>query len=217
MIFGSIEYLNLLPFRIFLKKQLKGNATYQALHYKSGVPSQINQAFKSRRIDAAFISSIESKKACCSDLGIIAYKEVRSVFVIPNTQNKQDSASATSNQLAKILGLEGEVIIGDRALKFYLQGGEAIDLASQWYIKHKLPFVFARLCYNKHADKIKKLIQSFQNSSVKIPQYILKREAKKRNITPKELQEYLNYIQYDIDHKAKRSFKLFISRARRLA
>jgi len=216
MIFGSIEYLNLLPFRIFLKRYLKGNYTYQALHYKSGVPSKINRDFKNRSIDGAFISSIESKRASCSNIGIIAHKEVRSVFVIPNTQNQKDSASATSNKLAQVLDIKGEVMIGDRALKFYLDGGEAIDLASEWYKKYKLPFVFARLCYHNHSPQMQKLIKAFNTSSIKIPQYILKKEAKKRNITPKELQEYLDYIYYSMDYRSIRAFKLFMKRARDL-
>ncbi|MBN2825493.1 MAG: hypothetical protein JXQ76_09230 [Campylobacterales bacterium] len=216
MKFGSIEYLNLLPFRVFLKKYLQGNATYQALHYKSGVPSKINRDFKSRRIDAAFISSIESRHVNCSDMGIIAHKEVRSVFVIPYNVSKSDSASATSNKLAQILKLQGEVIIGDRALKFYLEGGEAIDLASVWYQKYKLPFVFARLCSNRHTKTMQKLIAAFKLSPIKIPQYILKKEAAKRGIAPKQLQEYLSYIHYTMDYKAKRSFKLFLAKARAL-
>jgi len=216
MLFGSIEYLNLLPFRIFLKKYLKGSYTYQALHYKSGVPSKINRDFKSRSIDAAFISSIESKRALCSNLGIIAYKEVRSVFVIPKTQNQKDCASATSNTLAQLLDIKGEVIIGDRALKFYLEGGEAIDLAAKWYDKYRLPFVFARLCYHNHSQQMQKLIKAFDTSSIKIPQYILKKEAQKRNITPKELQEYLDYIYYSMDYRSIRAFKLFMKRARNL-
>lgn len=217
MIFGSIEYLNLLPFRIFLKKHLKGNATYQALHYKGGVPSKINQAFRSRRIDAAFISSIASKRSQCSNLGIIAHKEVRSVFVIPHTASKTDTASATSNRLAQILGVEGEVIIGDRALKYYLDGNKVIDLASLWYEKYQLPFVFARLCYHNHAKQLQDIIKKFRQSPKKIPQYILKKEAIKRGIEPKEIQEYLHYIEYKIDYRAKRSFKLFLSKSRKVS
>jgi len=216
MIFGSIEYLNLLPFRIFLKKYLKSNYTYQALHYRSGVPSKINGDFKARRIDGAFISSIASTKARCSKLGIIAYKEVRSVLVVPTNTYTKDKASATSNRLAQVLGLQGEVMIGDRALKFYLSGGSAIDLATKWYEEHQLPFVFARMCYtNKNAQAMQKLINTFQKASVKIPQYILKKEAKKRNITPQDLKSYLEYIYYSMDSRAYRSFKLFVKKAKK--
>jgi len=215
MKFGSIEYLNLLPFRLFLKKYLQGNATYQALHYKSGVPSKINRDFTSRRIDCAFISSIQSSKATCANLGIIAHKEVRSVFVIPYNVSKSDNASATSNKLAQILKLQGEVIIGDRALKLYLQGEKMIDLATVWYQKYKLPFVFGRLCCNRHPITMQKLTRAFERSFVKIPQYILKKEATRRNITPKALQEYLQCIHYTMDYKAKRSLRLFLKKAKK--
>jgi len=209
MLFGSIEYLNLLPFQVFLKKYLKNSPSYKSLVYKRDVPSKINIAFANRRINAAFISSVKSKRCRCTNLGIIAKKDVKSVFIIEGT-DKIDSASASSNKLAKILGLSGEVIIGDRALKYYLNGGEGIDLARAWYDKHGLPFVFARLCYNKHGVKIKKIADKFAKVKIKIPQYILKKEAKKRAISTKELLWYLNYIYYDIDYKSKKSLKIFL-------
>ena len=150
-----------------------------AFRYYRGVPSSINKALKSRRVNAAFISSIASKKCKCSNLGIIAKGSVYSVFVIPN-KNGDDPDSQTSNYLAKILGLKGQVIIGDKALKYYLDGGVGIDLAKEWHQKTNLPFVFARLCYNRHGKYIKKLSKQFTKSNIKIPQYILKKEAKKR-------------------------------------
>ncbi len=209
MLFGSISYLNLLPFQLFLKKHLRSNAEKMAFRYKRAVPSQINAALKRREVNAAFISSVESKKCQCTDLGIIANKKVYSVFVIPGTE-EPDPASATSNQLAKVLGLKGQVLIGDRALQYYLSGGEAIDLAEAWYEKTGLPFVFARLCYNRHESGIKKLAKRFAHSKVRIPQYVLKKEAKKRGITPKELLWYLRHIKYKMDYKSKRSLERFL-------
>ncbi len=214
MLFGSIEYLNLLPFQVFLKKYLKNSPSYQSLVYKRDVPSKINIVFANRRVNAAFISSVKSKGCRCTNLGIIAKRDVKSVFVIEGI-DKKDSASASSNQLAKILGLSGEVIIGDRALKYYLNGGEGIDLARAWYDKHGLPFVFARLCYNKYGQEIKKLADKFIKSKIKIPQYILKKEAKKRSITVKELLWYLNYIYYDMDYSSKKSLKIFLRGVKR--
>jgi len=214
MLFGSIEYLNLLPFQVFLKKYLKNSPSYQSLVYKRDVPSKINIAFANRRVNAAFISSVKSKRCRCTNLGIIAKRDVKSVFVIEGI-DKKDSASASSNQLAKILGLSGEVIIGDRALKYYLNGGEGIDLARAWYDKHGLPFVFARLCYNKYGQEIEKLADKFIKAKIKIPQYILKKEAKKRSITVKELLWYLNYIYYDMDYNSKKSLKIFLRGVKR--
>jgi len=211
MLFGSISYLNLLPFQVFLKKYISNSAFKMSLHYKRAVPSQINKALKRRAVNAAFISSIESRKYQCTNLGIIAHKKVYSVLLLKG-KSQTDPASATSNHLASILGLQGKVLIGDAALKYYLDGGEGIDLAEAWYDKTGLPFVFARLCYNKHSEVIKKLAKNFALSKTKIPQYLLKREAKKRGITPKQLSWYLEYIYYEMDWKSKRSLNKFISK-----
>ena len=212
MLFGSISYLNLLPFQVFLKRYISSNAAKMSFNYKRAVPSQINKALKRGEVNAAFISSIESKKCKCTDLGIIANQKVYSVLLLEG-ENQTDPASASSNQLVKVLGLQGKVLIGDAALKYYLNGGKGIDLAEEWYEKTELPFVFARLCYNKHNKAIKKLAKTFAKSKVKIPQYILKKEAKKREITPKELIWYLEHIYYKLDWKAKRSLKLFLHKS----
>ena len=182
-----------------------------SLHYKRAVPSQINKALKRRAVNAAFVSSIESHKFKCTNLGIIAHKKVYSVLLLKG-KNQTDPASATSNHLAHILNLQGKVLIGDAALKYYLEGGKGIDLAEAWYEKTGLPFVFARLCYNKHGKVINKLAKKFAISKTKIPQYLLKREAKKRGITSKQLSWYLEHIYYQMDWKAKESLKKFISK-----
>jgi len=210
VLFGSISYLNLLPFQVFLKRHMRDNASKTFLHYNRAVPSSINKAFNNRSIHAAFISSVESRKCKCTDLGIIAHKKVYSVLLIKG-KNQTDPASATSNRLAKVLDLQGQVLIGDAALKHYLDGEEGIDLAEAWYAKTGLPFVFARLCYNKHGDTVQKLARTFANTKTKIPQYILKHEAKKRGITSKELTWYLEHIYYKMGWKSKRGLKKFLS------
>ena len=215
MLFGSISYLNLLPFQVFLKRYLLGNAAKMTFRYKRAVPSQINKALKRREVNAAFISSVESSHCKCTDLGIIAYGKVYSVLLLEG-ENEIDPASATSNQLASVLGLKGKVMIGDTALKHYLSGSDGIDLAEAWYQETGLPFVFARLCYNKHEKSIQKLARTFARTKVKIPQYILKQEAQKRGITPKQLLWYLNHIHYTMDHEAKRSLKLFLKKTKAL-
>ena len=215
MLFGSISYLNLLPFQLFLKRHLSGNAAKMTFRYKRAVPSQINKALKRREVNAAFISSVESHRCKCTDLGIIAYEKVYSVLLLEG-ENEIDPASATSNQLARVLDLKGKVIIGDAALKHYLSGSRGIDLAEAWYKETGLPFVFARLCYNKHEKTIQKLAHTFARTRVKIPQYILKKEARKRGITSKELTWYLSHIHYKMDHRAKRSLKLFLQKNREL-
>ena len=215
MLFGSISYLNLLPFQLFLKRHLSGNAAKMTFRYKRAVPSQINKALKRREVNAAFISSVESNRCKCTDLGIIAYEKVYSVLLLEG-ENEIDPASATSNQLARVLDLKGKVIIGDAALKHYLSGSRGIDLAEAWHKETGLPFVFARLCYNKHEKTIQKLAHTFARTRVKIPQYILKKEARKRGITSKELTWYLSHIHYKMDHRAKRSLKLFLQKNREL-
>ena len=210
MLFGSISYLNLLPFQLFLKRHLQSNAAKMSFRYKRAVPSQINRALKRKDVNAAFISSVASRRFTCTDLGIIAHKKVYSVFLIEGEQ-KQDPASATSNALAQLLGLKGEVLIGDAALKYYLDGGKGIDLAQAWYERTGLPFVFARLCYNQHGRYIKQLAKRFTAKKVRIPQYILKKEAHKRGISPKALSWYLEHIHYEMDWKAKRGLKRFLS------
>lgn len=180
-----------------------------AFRYKRAVPSQINSSLQRREVNAAFISSIHSPGFKCTDLGIIARGKVYSVFIIPK-QSGDDPASETSNRLARILELEGRVLIGDAALKYYLNGGEGVDLAQEWHKRTGLPFVFARLCYNKYNKKVESLAKNFINQRIKIPQYILKKEAKERGISPKQLAWYLRYIHYTLDWKAKRSLKLFL-------
>ncbi|MDM5263715.1 hypothetical protein PF327_05830 [Sulfurovum sp. XTW-4] len=215
MLFGSISYLNLLPFQVFLKRYISNNASKMTFRYKRAVPSQINKALKRREINAGFISSVESAQCKCTDLGIIANQKVYSVLLLEG-ESEMDPASATSNQLAHLLGLKGKVLIGDAALKHYLHEGEGIDLAEAWYKETGLPFVFARLCYNKHEEAIQKMARAFSQTKVKIPQYILKKEAKKRGITPKQLTWYLSHIHYQMDDKAKKSLKLFLDKTRRL-
>jgi chorismate dehydratase len=215
VLFGSISYLNLLPFQVFLKRYISSNASKMSFRYKRAVPSQINKALKRREVNAAFISSVTSAKCQCTDLGIIADKKVYSVLLLEG-ENEIDPASATSNQLARVLDLQGKVLIGDAALKHYLNGGEGIDLAEAWYQETGLPFVFARLCYNKHGESIQKLARIFAQTKVKIPQYILKKEAKQRGITPKQLTWYLSHIHYQMDDKAKKSLKLFLKKSKKI-
>jgi chorismate dehydratase len=209
VLFGSINYLNLLPFQLFLKRHLPSNASKMSFRYKRAVPSKINQDFRRKKVHAAFVSSVVSKKNRCTDLGIIAEKKVYSVLLLEG-ENATDPASETSNALARILNLQGKVIIGDAALKHYLTHQEGLDLAEAWYEKTKLPFVFARLCYNNHIQAIQKLAHRFAKSKIQIPQYILKQEARKRGITPKELLWYLEHIKYKMDYRSKRALKRFL-------
>jgi len=216
VLFGKIDYINLAPFHVYLKQNIKNSQLKQSIEYKKSFPSDINRKFKRRKIDAAFISSIESRRGNFRslDAGIIATKEVKSVLV-KQGKYKADSHSATSNALAKILKIDGEIIIGDKALKLYLENSDAYtDLAKLWYEKHNLPFVFARFCVVKNYNFYKKLIQNFLKTKKKIPRYILSRYSKKTDISREDIEAYLKLISYNIDAKSTKSLKLFLKETR---
>jgi len=249
MIFGKIEYLNLLPFHVFMKRYARSSQQRHILNYKRGVPSAINKSFKTRRIDAAFISSISSKNCKCTNLGILARKEVKSVLLIPGKhkndtesaississknckctnlgilarkevksvllipgKHNNDTESATSNVLARVLKQEGKVIIGDKALKYFLDSdNNAIDLAKLWYQEHKLPFVFARLCYHGKTKYYHRLSKKFLASPQKIPFYLLQKASSSTGIKASDILDYLQLIEYKIDSPAELSLKRFL-------
>ncbi len=210
MLFGKIEYLNLLPFHLFVKRYSRSARYYMSFRYKKGVPAKVNADYAARRVDAAFISSIKARNERYVDLGIIAKREVRSVLLLPSETYQADKESATSNVLAKVLGLQGEVIIGDKALRHYLSGAaEPIDLAKVWNDRYSLPFVFALLCYHQHDTEIKRLARAFKNSNKKIPQYQLIKASKRTGIPPEAIREYLTFISYELDNRAKAGLRKF--------
>lgn len=214
MVFGKIDYLNLLPFYVFLKKNLKSSSEKTALALKKGVPAQINEMFDKKRIDCAVISSIKSFGYKSTNLGIVAQDEVLSVLVILG-DDKKDSESKTSNALASVLDVKGQVIIGDKALKAYLNGADAVDLAKEWKKRHKLPFVFARLCFHLHGERIKKLSENFLKTKTKIPYYIIKKYSQKTGIEIKNIEKYLQKISYKIGKKEELSLKIFKNECRK--
>jgi chorismate dehydratase len=215
MIFAKIDYINLLPFYIFIKKYISNSQIKSIINHKKSYPSDINKKFTSRKVDAAFISSIVAKNKNTTDIGIVAKDDVLSVLVLKNKPNKNDYQSDTSNRLAKILGIDGEIIIGDKALKLYLRYqqddrlDEVIDLAKEWKNRYKNPFVFAILCYNRYEKYINNLAKRFVNSNIKIPQYILNRYSQKTGISKKDILLYLEKISYKIGKKEKKSIKKF--------
>ena len=216
MIFGKIEYLNLLPFHLFMKRFVSNSSAKMSMEYKKNVPATINRLFQKRAVDAAFISSITAKKSAHVNLGIIAKSRVQSVLVIPSKKKKADKESASSNVLATLLDISGEVLIGDKALQYALQNSDYIDLAEVWSQKYKLPFVFALLCYHKDKKLYKKVEREFLKRKVKIPQYILHQAALRTGIKESSILEYLELISYKLDAKAKLGLKKFYKEASRL-
>lgn len=211
MIFAKIDFINLLPFHVYIKKNIKSNQIKSIIRYKKSYPADINRKFKKRKVDSAFISSIASRNEKRLNLGIVAKSDVQSVILIPG-KVKEDFQSETSNALAKVLNLKGEVLIGDKALKYFHENPnkDFIDLALAWNEKYKLPFVFATLCYSKNEKILKKIIKGFNKNHIKIPQYILNSYSKRSGISNKNILEYLKKIDYDINTKEKRALKKFL-------
>lgn len=216
MVFGKIQYLNLLPFHVFMKRFTKSTQQSMSMEYKRSVPAKVNISFHNRRVDAAFISSISATKSTYVRVGIIAKKEVKSVIVIPSDKNKRDIESASSNVLAAILKIKGEILIGDKALKYAISNSNYIDLAQVWSEKHNLPFVFAVLCYHKDKKLYKTIEREFTKTAVKIPQYILQNASKQSAISTDEITQYLKLISYKIDKKAELGLKKFYKEAKKL-
>ncbi len=212
MIFAKIDFINLLPFHIFIKKNIKSTQQKSIIEYKKSYPSFINNKFKKRKVDSAFISSIASRNEKYLDFGIVAQDEVLSVLLIPGIQ-ESDFQSQTSNALALVLDLEGKVIIGDKALKFYHENPNVIkiDLAKEWKKKYNLPFVFAVLCFNSNKKALKKITKNFNKQYIKIPQYILEQYSKRSGVSKNNILQYLKKIDYNLGFKEKRSLKLFLN------
>ncbi|WP_345985438.1 MqnA/MqnD/SBP family protein [Sulfurimonas sp. HSL-1656] len=209
MRFGRIEYLNLLPFHVFMKRYVRSSQSQMMLRHGSNVPSAINRAYRMRKIDAAFISSIRAKGQKHLDLGIIADGPVQSVLLLPSETSQTDRASETSNALVRVLGLEGRVLIGDPALRAYLEGVEALDLAEEWHKRYGLPFVFGLLSYQANEKQMRRLADAFARRRQKIPQYLLKRASARTGVRPQDILAYLEGIHYRLDHRARRSLHLF--------
>jgi chorismate dehydratase len=213
LIFGKIDFINLLPFHVFIKRYARSTRYQQSLHYHKGVPSALNRSFAARRIDAAFISSITAKNCSYFNVGIVAKKEVLSVLSLPNA-DKDDRDSATSNLLARILDIHGEVLIGDKALRYYYSGGEHTDLGGIWHERTGLPFVFALLCTHHHTDELRRISRNFVQKKIRIPYYILMQNARKSALTPQQITHYLRYISYRVDEKEMRGYKRFLKEAK---
>lgn len=214
MIFGKIDFINLLPFHVFMKRYARTSQAQQSLHYHKGVPSTLNRSFATRRIDAAFISSITARNCTHFNVGIVAKKEVLSVLSLPCNENKKDTDSATSNLLAQLLNIQGEVLIGDKALRYYYSRGEHTDLGKVWNEQTGLPFVFALLCAHNHTNELKRLSHAFVRKPIKIPYYILMENARKSDLTATQITHYLQYISYKIGEKEKQGYKRFLKEAK---
>lgn len=218
MRFGKIDYLNLLPFEVFVRSYPKPSQFQLFFNKKKSYPAYLNKEFLFGRIDAGFVSSITALRArkekfYALKTGIIARKEVISVICLPKELGS-DYQSATSNALLKVLQLKGRVLIGDRALKEVIeqkrvQKENYVDLGKFWVQREHLPFVFGRLCVKKNLSFYKQLTGALHKKRIKIPYYLLKNASIKTGITQKEIINYLKVISYRIDKKAEYGVERF--------
>ena len=56
MIFAKIDFINLLPFHIFIKKNIQSTQLKSIIDYKKYYKSYINNKFKIRKVNSAIIS-----------------------------------------------------------------------------------------------------------------------------------------------------------------
>lgn len=220
MRFGKIDYLNLLPFDVCVKAYPLPSYMKKCIMLKKSYPAKLNQDFLFGRIDAGFISSIAgyqshyTHKVCPT--GIIAKGAVWSVIV--KKGSGFDYQSDTSNALLQVLGLQGEVLIGDRALLFKHNGGEFEDMGALWWERTELPFVFGRLCFRAHGELIERISKVFNkhygNKHKKIPYYILMAATRRSGLESWYILEYLEHIFYAIGAKEKRGLERFYREVR---
>lgn len=220
MRFGKIDYLNLLPFDVFIKGYPTPSSFKQFLNHRKTYPARLNKDFLLRRIDAGFISSIAGynawRKKQVTPCAIIGNKKVLSVLVVLQKAGF-DTQSATSNALCEVLGLKGQVLIGDKALRFYYQEQpkpDFVDLATLWYKKTGLPFVFGRFCYQAHGKFYIKMAKAFNQRPIKIPHYILEQRAEQSGLTRAQILHYLKYILYRVRPKEEFSLRCFYRQVR---
>lgn len=224
MRFGKIDYLNLLPFEVFIRSYPKPSQFQLFYNKRKSYPSRLNQEFLFSRIDAGFVSSIvalrsKRERFQATNVGIIARKKVMSVICLPQERG-DDYQSATSNALLRVLGLTGRVLIGDRALvevlKMQSKGRDAIywDMGEMWVQRERLPFVFGRLCVRKNREFYARLIQAFVREKTRIPYFILKKAESKSGIECKEILKYLDNLSYKLDKKAQIGMNRFYRKLR---
>ena len=223
MRFGKIDYLNLLPFEVFIRSYPKPSQFWLFYKKKKSYPAYLNKEFLFGRIDAGFVSSITALRARYekfkpANVGIIAKKRVISVICLPK-ESGEDYQSATSNALLKVLRLQGRVLIGDRALLEVLEQhkrGERnyIDMGEKWAQREHLPFVFGRLCVRQNRAFYTKMMHAFTKKRVKIPQYILQKAESQSGVCKQEILKYLQVLSYKIDKKANFGVERFYRKLR---
>ncbi|MDE5603400.1 MAG: menaquinone biosynthesis protein, partial [Helicobacter sp.] len=98
MRFGKIDYLNLLPFEVFIRSYPTPSNFRLFYQKKKSYPAKLNREFLFDRIDAGFVSSItalynkKNKRFLASSIGIVARNKVLSVVCL-NEKGGEDYLS----------------------------------------------------------------------------------------------------------------------------
>lgn len=199
---GLVPFLNVAPL-----SDIPYDITY-------AVPSKLNLMMRNKELDVAFCSSVEyfeGNYERVQGLGLAAHQAIKSVNLylqgpLDHAKIRLDPSSATSNALLQIL-CEGRatfdekgtshLLIGDAALKQPCKEGfETIDLASWWYEKTRLPFVFALFIKQKGVDTAEleeALFASLKRFGPQIDDL-----AKEHGLAKKQLIDYFNLCHYQL-------------------
>ena len=220
---GLVPFLNVAPF---------ADIPYDIIY---DVPSRLNRMMRHGELDVAFSSSaeyFEGEYDRLGNLGLAARGAIRSVNLylkgkLDGARIFLDPKSATSNALLKILcgnqikivptreEADGFLVIGDEALKQpSIEGYQTIDLATWWFEKTQLPFVFALFIKQKgletkHLEDA--LHTSLENFSQKIPNL-----AQEERFPEKALREYFDLCHYKLGPEEEKGLQEFHDRYTRL-
>ncbi len=235
-VFAAVRFANAAPLAYFLGQQQGVEVIYHQ-------PSQLMQYLQNGQADAALIPVMDyfacSGLTMIDGLGICADGEVWSVLLKCNRPIEQvrtvrpDSASRTSNALAKILfhehfnlsvemdnipadsPVDAEVVIGDRALKAAAAPCGDYDLAGLWKSMTGLPFVFAvwvHMSDHPAADKLSQIAHAARQAGGKAIDQLATIYADKLGVSQQRCGEYFtSAIHYDVGSREKESMRLFHS------
>lgn len=220
---GSVPYLNARPLHAGLSPEFLITLP----------PQKLVREFETGNLDAALLPTYyilqQKNPRLIENLGIGCEGTVLSVLIQPQSPDhslttiqslKPSSESVTSNRLAEVLlkkyhhrhfqwndqSFEGEVIIGDPALKLKAMQPTAplIDLGDAWWNASQLPFVFALwMIHPKKSSQEAEEITNLIHNSWKIGKSKIASFAK----TPLEFQYLTQYLRYELDESFHRGIQ----------
>jgi len=189
-------------------------------------PSELNRLMRAGELDCALCSSIEyteSRYDRIGSFGLAARGAIKSVNLyikgpIEGARICLDPKSGTSNALLQILcpnisiasheEANGFILIGDDALrKPTVEGYKTIDLASLWYERTGLPFVFALFIKQKGlaTEEMEAAISHLLSQFPKKIELV----AKEERFPEKALREYFDLCHYRLGHEDEQGLKEF--------